>query len=111
MSAADLYLLGAILAAAAANGIWRVLGVLLASRVDEHSPIFAWVRMVATALVAALVSQLVLNPAGSLAGVPLWLRVGCVGFGAAVYYAMGRSVAFGILAGEAALIGTLLIAQ
>lgn len=98
-------LLLAVVLAFLANDLWRVLGVLFSARIDEESGLFAWVRMVATALVAALVAKLLLYPAGELALAPLWLRLAAVGCGVAGYAVTRRSLAAGILAGEIALIG------
>lgn len=109
MTTDPLYLVAALACAAGANGIWRLLGVLLAARVDENSAVFVWVRMVATALVAALVSQLLLFPTGMMATAPTWLRVGAVGLGVAAYLLGRRSVALGIGVGVGALIVGLLV--
>lgn len=99
------YLLLAVVLAFVANDLWRMLGVLLSARIDEDSGLFAWVRMVATALVAGLVAKLILAPAGGLALAPLWLRLAAVGCGVAAYWLSRRSLALGVAAGEAALIG------
>lgn len=98
------YLLLAVVLAFFANDLWRVLGVVLSARIDEDSALFAWVRMVATALVAGLVAKLVLAPAGGLALAPLWLRLAAVGCGAAAYGLSRRSLALGVAAGEAVLV-------
>lgn len=98
------YLLLAVGLAFVANDLWRVLGAVLSARLDEDSGAFAWVRMVATALVAGLVTKLILAPAGGLALAPLWLRLAAVGCGVAAYAVSRRSLALGVAAGEAALI-------
>lgn len=82
---------------------WRSLGVLAAGRLDEGTPAFTWVRAVATALVAAVIAQLVVFPTGVLAGAPLWLRVGAAAVGFAAMEAAGRRGWVGIVAGEAGL--------
>ncbi|MBZ0217812.1 MAG: AzlD domain-containing protein [Fimbriimonadaceae bacterium] len=87
-----------------ATDVWRLLGVLAAVRVNEDSEVFRWVKSVSTALVAALIARIVLFPVGALADVPLWVRVAALGIGIAVYLAAKRSIAFGILAGEAFLL-------
>lgn len=65
-----------------ATDIWRYLGVIVGNRLDEESEALQWVRAVATALVMAVTSKLVVFPTGTLAETPLWLRVGalCLGF-------------------------------
>ncbi|MFD1701527.1 AzlD domain-containing protein [Methylopila henanensis] len=103
------YLLLAVALAFVANDLWRVLGVALSARIDEDSGLFAWVRMVATALVAGLVAKLILAPAGGLALAPLWLRLFAVAGGLAAYAIGRRSLALGVAAGEAVLIGGVLL--
>lgn len=98
------FMLLAVLAAFAANEFWRVLGVVVSARLDEDSALFAWVRMVATALVAGLVAKLVLSPTGSFALAPLWLRLASVGAGALAYGLTRRSLALGVGAAEIVLI-------
>lgn len=84
--------------------VWRSLGVVAGRGLDEDSEIFRWVRFVATALVTAVVAKLLLNPQGALMMVPLWGRLGAVALGLAVMLATKRSIVFGLIAGEAALI-------
>ncbi len=84
--------------------VWRTLGVLAGRGLDENSEVFRWVRFVATALVTAVVAKLLLNPQGALLQIPLWGRLGAVLLGLAVMLATRRSIVWGLLAGEAALI-------
>lgn len=84
--------------------IWRSLAVLFGRRVEEGSPVFHWVKAVATALLAAVVARLLFTPAGVAAEVPLALRLGAVAGGLAGFALMRRSVFAGVLAGEAILI-------
>ena len=101
-----------LLAGAIPTQIWRTLGVILSRSMDENGEVLKWVRAVATALVAGLIAKLVVFPAGDLAIVPLWARVGALLFGYAVYFATRPRIFFGVLAGEAALISaTLIMAQ
>lgn len=87
-----------------ATDIWRLLGVLAAVKVNEDSEVFRWVKSVSTALVAALIARIVLFPVGALADVPLWVRGGALGLGIIIYLATKRSIALGIIAGEAFLL-------
>lgn len=105
MTAADLGPHVMVLLAAAATYLWRGLGVAVATRVDDGSPAFRFVKAVATALIAGLVARLVLFPAGALAATPLELRLGAMAAGALAYAVAGRSVLLGIVACEAVLIG------
>jgi hypothetical protein len=93
-----------------ATDIWRWLGVLTATHLDETSAILRWVRAVSTALVAGRVARIVLFPVGAMALAPLAGRVGALAVGVAVYALFRRNVFFGILAGEAVLILAAVIA-
>lgn len=87
------------------NELWRVLGVLVGRGLDENGLIMQWVRAVATALLAAVVARLVLTPSGALVALPLWLRLGGVLGGVAVFALARRSVLAGVVAAEAILVG------
>jgi branched-subunit amino acid transport protein len=83
---------------------WRWLGMLLGRSLHVDSPVFIWVRAVATALIAALIMRLVLFPAGGLAALSPGLRVGAFGVGLAVFVLGGRNMAVGVVAGALALV-------
>ncbi|BDA84720.1 hypothetical protein Sa4125_22620 [Aureimonas sp. SA4125] len=85
--------------------MWRYLGVLSASRLDDASPYVALTRTVATGMVAAVIGRLVLYPSGSLAEIPDAVRIGALAAGFAAYLAAGRRVVIGILVAEAILVG------
>jgi branched-subunit amino acid transport protein len=82
---------------------WRVLGVLLGGRVDEDSDVLVLVRAIATALVAAVIGNLIVFPSGPLADAALWLRIGAAGAGFAAYLLLRRTVLVGIIVGELVL--------
>jgi hypothetical protein len=107
---ADGALVLAIFAAAAVSDFWRVLGALLASRIDERSQLFRLVRAVATALVSALLVRLVVYPTGAMASVPLALRLGSMAVGFVAYLALRRSLVAGTLACEVTLAGGVFLA-
>lgn len=88
---------------------WRWLGVALGRDLDMNSPLFAWVRAVATALIAALIMRLTLFPAGALGKLPVGVRVGAFAVGLAVFF-WRRTLAPGVAAGAAALIAGALVA-
>lgn len=104
MSAETGYLLLAVVMAFVVNDLWRWLGVIASDRIDESSPLFVWIKLVATALVAGLVAKFVVAPSGGLAAVPLWLRLGAVALGLAAYAAGRRSLALGVGTGAATLV-------
>ena len=83
---------------------WRWLGIVLGRDLDIESPLFSWVRAVATALVAGLVMRLTLFPVGALEQMPTGLRVGAFCVGLAVFFLAGRKLAPGVVAGALTLI-------
>ena len=87
-----------------ANDMWRLLGVAFSGRLNEASPVFAYVRAVATALVAGVIAQLILFPTGDLAATSLALRLGAVAIGFAAFTLARRHVFVGVAAGEAAFV-------
>ena len=98
-----------LLAGIVPTDTWRMIGVAAAGRIDDGSPAFAYVRAVATALVAGVIAQLIVFPTGVLATAPLWLRLLAAGGGFAAMEAAGRRGWVGILWGEAVLLGGLLV--
>lgn len=88
-----------------ATDAWRYLGVYFGGRMSEDSPVLVLVRCVATALVAAVIGNLIVFPSAALADVPLWLRVASVIAGFVTYLRFGQSVPVGILVAEAVLLG------
>lgn len=83
---------------------WRWLGVVLGRDLDIDGPVFAWVRAVATALVAALIMRLVLFPAGALGALSPGVRVGAFAVGLAVFFWRGQHLASGVFAGAVTLV-------
>lgn len=94
-----------------ATDIWRWLGVLAGSRLNEQSEALYWVRAVATALVMAVTAKLIVFPTGTLSHSPLWLRLAAVLIGFAVFLATGRKVAIGVIVPIAILVAGLLLLQ
>lgn len=83
---------------------FRFLGVYFGGRIDEDSEILVVVRALATALIAAVIGNLVVFPSGALADAPLWLRVASLLTGFAAYQVCRKKVLPGIIAGEAVLL-------
>ena len=83
---------------------WRWLGVWLSRDIDIQSELFKWAKAVSTALVAGLVSRMVLFPSGALETLPLWLRVIAFVVGILAYFAFGRVLARGVIAAIAVLL-------
>lgn len=85
-----------------ANDVWRLLGVAFSGRLTEESPLFAYVKAVATALVAGVIAGLILDPGGDLAATSLALRIGAVACGFAAFRLAADSVGIGVVVGETA---------
>jgi hypothetical protein len=90
-----------------ATDAWRYLGVYLGGRIREDSDALVLVRAVATALVAAVIGNLILFPSGDLANTPVILRVGAAVAGFAAYLLGGKKVIVGIIVAEAILLAGL----
>ena len=88
-----------------ATDIWRFLGVYLGGRISEESDLLVLVRSIATALVAAVIANLLFFPGGALAGTPLPLRLVAAMAGFAAYILLGKRVLVGIVVAEAVFIG------
>lgn len=92
-----------------ATDIWRFLGVYVGGRLSDDSGLLVLVRCVATALVAAVIGNLVVFPGGSLAATPLALRIGAVVAGFIAYLVFGKRVIASIIAAEAVLAAGMLV--
>jgi branched-subunit amino acid transport protein len=93
-------LLVLLLAGVLPNEVWRVMGLWLGAGVDEGSELLVWVRSVATAILAGVIAQILVQPPGALASVPDWLRYAAVFAGCAAFLATRRSTLAGVLCGE-----------
>jgi branched-subunit amino acid transport protein len=82
------------------NEVWRMLGLWLGGGVDEGSELLVWVRAVATAILAGVIAQILVQPPGALAGVPGWLRYAAVTAGFGVFVVTRRSTLAGVVCGE-----------
>jgi branched-subunit amino acid transport protein len=82
------------------NEAWRMAGLWFGSGVDEGSEVLVWVRAVATAILAGVIAQILVQPPGALASVPDWLRYGAVAGGFLVFMATRRSIFAGVVSGE-----------
>jgi hypothetical protein len=99
-----------VLAGWLATDSWRFLGVYLGGRISEDSDLLVLVRAVATALVAAVIGNLIVFPSGALAATPLALRIGAAAIGFAAYFFLGRRVLLGIIVAEAVLAAGIFLA-
>lgn len=86
------------------NEIWRVLGLVLARGLNEDSEVVMWSRAIATATLAGVIAKLLLFSNGSLAAIPLGVRLGAAAIGFVVFLLAKRSVFAGVAVGEMALL-------
>ncbi|EIM78174.1 hypothetical protein A33O_00255 [Nitratireductor aquibiodomus RA22] len=93
-----------LLAGWLATDSWRYLGVYLGGKMSEESDILVFVRCVATALVAAVIANLIVFPSGALADSPLVLRVGAAIAGFAAYLLARKQILAGIVVAETVLL-------
>ena len=87
-----------------ATDAWRFLGVYLGDRISEDSDLLVLVRALATALVAAVIGNLIVFPSGALADTTLVLRIGAAALGFLAYLCLGRKILIGIIAAEVILL-------
>jgi hypothetical protein len=90
-----------------ATDAWRFLGVYLGGRLRDDTDALVLVRALATALVAAVIGNLIVFPSGALAAAPLALRLLSAAAGFGSYLLVRKSVVVGILTAEAVLIAGL----
>ncbi len=91
------------------TAVWRWAGVFAIGNIDETSQILTLVRCIATALVAAVISQFVFFPTGALEEFPLWLRAGAAIGGFLAFLLGGCRLLICMVAGEAILLGGYLL--
>src|SRR5258707_10574416 len=87
------------------NQIWRMLGLWFGGGIDEGSELLVWVRAVATAILAGVIAQILVQPPGASASVPGWLRYSAVVAGFAVFMVSRRAIFAGVGGGGRAVRG------
>src|SRR5258707_13025935 len=87
------------------NEVWRMLGLMIGGEIDEGSELLVWVRAVATAILAGVIAQILVQPPGALASVPGWLRYGAVAAGFLVFLGTRRSALSRGVFGEFVMLG------
>jgi branched-subunit amino acid transport protein len=105
----DDYLL-LVLACGAGTYLWRAMGIAVASWLAPDSELFAWVGCVAFAMLAGLISRVVLLPSGPLEHTALWQRLAAIGVSLVVYLVVTKKNLFaGVVASAAAMYVLLLV--
>jgi hypothetical protein len=94
-----------ILAGFLPNEVWRLVGLMLVRGLDEKSQMIVWVRAVATALLAAVLAQLIMATSGPLNSIPVTVRIGASVLGFVAFLLAKRSVFVGVVVGELTVIG------
>jgi branched-subunit amino acid transport protein len=89
-----------LLAGVIPNQIWRMLGLWLGGGLDEGSDLLMWVKAVATAILAGVIAQILVQPPGALASVSSFLRYGALGAGFVAFMLTRRSIFAGVVCGE-----------
>ncbi|MGB7181923.1 MAG: AzlD domain-containing protein [Burkholderiaceae bacterium] len=79
--------------------VWRAVGVLVAGRIDEGSPIFNWITCVAYAISAGLMMKLLILPTGVLAETSLGNRALAFLAAVIVFYCLKRRILPALIAG------------
>ncbi len=92
-----------VLIAFVAHEPWRWAGLVIGRGISPDSDLFLWVRLVSSALVAALVVRIVVFPVGSLEEIALVARIGALVVGVGVFLGAGRNLAVGVIASALAL--------
>ena len=100
-----------VVACGAGTYLWRGLGVAVSTRLSTDSELFAWVGCVAFAMLAGLVSRIVLFPSGALEQTSLWQRLAATAVSLVVYFVITKkSLIAGVLSSAGVMYLLLLIA-
>jgi len=84
--------------------LWRGLGVAVSAKLSTDSELFAWVGCVAFAMLAGLVSRIVLIPSGALENTALWQRLAATAVALVVYFVVTKkNLLAGVLSSAAAM--------
>jgi len=98
-----------VLACGAATYLWRGLGVAVSARIDPDSELFRWIGCVAFAMLAGLISRIILQPSGMLEQTALWQRLAATVIALIAYFALTKRNLFVGVVGSAAAIYAILI--
>lgn len=98
---AELWLL--VIAASLATYVWRGVGVLLSGRITVNSELFNWIACVAYAMMAGLISRILVMPGGVLAETHFVERLAACAVALAAYYLSRKNLLLGVAAGVGAI--------
>ena len=92
------------LACGAGTYLWRGAGVAVSARIKPDSELFAWIGCVAFAMLAGLISRVVLLPSGALELTTLWQRLAATAVALVAYFVFTRQNLFaGVIASACAM--------
>ena len=75
--------------------VWRAFGVAVASRIDISGDLFQWFNCVAYAMLAGLITRVILLPSGTLAETPDFDRITAMAIGLIIYFIYKRNIFVG----------------
>ena len=101
---APLWALTLMIAGGLVTYFWRALGVALSGRLNAGSRLFEWVACVAYALLAGLISRMILLPNGPLAEAASPDRIAAAVIALAIFFLTRRNIGLGVAAGAGALV-------
>jgi len=84
--------------------LWRAMGVLFANRIDPQGAAFGWVSCVSYAMLAGLISRMLLVPIGVLESTATGWRLAAVVVAFVCYFGLGRRLLLSVSAGVMAFI-------
>ncbi|NQV98285.1 MAG: AzlD domain-containing protein [Rhodospirillales bacterium] len=84
-----------LLACIGGTFVWRALGVAVASRIDISGNVFQWFNCVAYAMLAGLITRVLLIPSGTLAETPDIDRIAAMTGGLIIYFFYNRNIFIG----------------
>ena len=82
----------------------RIGAVVDGNVVGVHGAEVATAEDLATAILAGIIAQIVVQPPGALASVPDWLRYGAVAAGFVAFTLARKSIFAGVIVGEVVMI-------
>ena len=94
-----------LLAAIGATYLWRGLAVPLSLRIDGDGRVFEWMTCVTYALLAGLISRMIVLPYGELASTPVNYRIVATMVALAAYFVGRRNLLFGVGLGTLTFLG------
>ncbi len=90
--------------AIAGTYFWRFFGTLFSRQISTDSAVFQWITCVSYAMLAGLISRMVLLPVGPLIEVSLGIRLVGIAVGLGVFFLLDRRVLLAVGSGLAIFI-------